>query len=695
MSDNKISKIDFDATNNQLVVVYGNGNIDIMHTAGVTNIPDLYNKQLNTSKTINSIFFNGNFAYLACDFGIIKLNLVKKEIADTYFIGPNATEIPILSTAVIDGTIYAANASTIYQANVNDPNLVNFERWSAVTGLPGSGKFQKILNFGGSLILLRNGQLFYRSNGAWSQISSTLPAITNCNISGGKLLFGNGSATIYATEDPASPATTLNMTIASPDIEYDKENDIYWLAATEKGVMYSKNGNISEPIKPNGPAVNIPWSITFSGNKMYVVNGGRWAGSYNRVGQLMILEGGKWTNTSGNEIAAITGHPAWDFMNVAIDPLDSTHFYITSYGTGLYEFKNNVFSEWHNHLNTNGVIQTVVASTPYNYMRLDGAVFDSEGNLYFGNMGTEYGIKMRKNNGEWKSLSFTKSFPTYTLGQIMISNQNSAQKWVPSVRYMPGIFIWDDNQNKSVFYSRFPDPDNVNSYITPSNVHCLAQDKNGVIWAGTNIGPLLFYNPSKVFDADYTCSRVKIPRNDGTDLADYLLESENVKVIVIDGANRKWLGTESSGLYLMSENGQETIQHFTTTNSPLLSNNIISLSINPKTGEIMIGTDNGLMSYQSNAAEAGDTFGNVYAYPNPVRENYNGIITITGLVMNTQVKITDLNGNLIYQTISNGSLATWDGKDANGKRVHTGIYLAICVNEDGTQSTITKIMVIN
>jgi flagellar hook assembly protein FlgD len=165
--------------------------------------------------------------------------------------------------------------------------------------------------------------------------------------------------------------------------------------------------------------------------------------------------------------------------------------------------------------------------------------------------------------------------------------------------------------------------------------------------------------------------------------------------MAIDGANRKWLGTESSGLYLMSENGQETIHHFTSSNSPLLSNNIMSLAINPITGEVMIGTSNGLVSFQSDAADGTKTYNNVYAYPNPVKENYNGVITITGLIENTQVKITDLNGNLLYQTISNGSIATWDGKNIHGEKVSTGIYLAICVNEDGTQSTITKIMVIN
>jgi len=168
-----------------------------------------------------------------------------------------------------------------------------------------------------------------------------------------------------------------------------------------------------------------------------------------------------------------------------------------------------------------------------------------------------------------------------------------------------------------------------------------------------------------------------------------------VKAIAIDGANRKWIGTESSGAYLMSENGQETIKHFTTLNSPLLSNDILSIAINSISGEVFFGTSNGLVSYQGDAIDANEEFKNVHAYPNPVREDFNGIISITGLLKDTQVKITDLNGNLICQTISNGGIATWDGKNTNGKKVNTGIYLVICANEDGTQSTVTKIMVIN
>ncbi len=701
LSDANIVKIDYDKINNQLLIIYQNGNIDIMHSVGINNIPDLRNKQMSSSKGINEVLFQGNFAYLSCDFGILLLNMTKKEIADTYIIGTNSTEIKVLSTAIHNNKIYAVTQSAIFSADANNPNLVNYEFWKNTTGFPGSGNYQKIFTFAGKLLLLRNGKLHKQeSDNSWTPLLSAIN-ITTINVSEGKIIAGDGTSSLYILNTAFE--LSMQSLISSSDVEYDIENDTYWMAGAALGVISFKVQNGSTPVtnyyKPLGPAVNIPWSMTFAGEKLFMVNGGRWSSQHNRVGQVMIYENNVWTNIDGGAIASITGNPVLDFMNVAVHPDDNSHFFVTSYGTGLYEFKGNKFINWYNH--TNSTLTTVVPANPLLYIRLDGAIFDNNHNMFVANSSTTNAIKILLKNGEWQQLYYPSSSKP-TLGNIVISNLNKNQKWVPSVRHTPGIFIWDDNgtltdqnDDKSVFLSIFPDVDNIGSTINPANFYCLKQDKNGVFWAGTDLGPLLFYNPSKAFDEDYTCSRVKIPRNDGTGLADYLLQNEKIKAIAVDGANRKWLGTEASGLYLMSENGQETIHHFTTTNSPLLSNDIISLAINPVTGEVFIGTGNGLVSFQSDAADAGNIFSDVYAYPNPVKENYNGIITITGLVAKTQVKITDLNGNLIYQTVSNGSIATWDGKSVNGRKVNTGIYLAICANEDGTQSTITKIMVIN
>jgi hypothetical protein len=709
LNGSNISRIEFDPTTKQLLIVYTNGNIDLLTTGGVINIPDLYNKQMSSSKEINQIqFYQGN-AYLACDFGIIVLNMQKKEVADTYYIGPNASEVKVLGTTVLDGTIYALTSNTIFKASVSESHLVNYEFWSTLTGLPGSGDLQGIGSFAGKLFIQRGNKLYKQDQTGWTSFLTEI-TVSYFNVSNGKMLVNDGGSAIYIVDE------TLNYKIVNsignvPDAEYDLTNNTYWFAANAFGIISYKQTGSEDPIlsyyKPEGPAVNIPWDMTFAVKKLFVVPGGRWASQYFRDGAVMMYENGKWTNIYKKEIQDSTKSSVLDFMNVAVDPIDDKHFFVTSYGTGLFEFKNNVFSKWYNSSNSLLEGHPAVPSDPNEYTRLDGAVFDKDRNLFLTNSGVAGGIKILLASGNWTQLKYPNGVRE-TFGKILINNLNSNQKFALSLRAGTGVLIFDDNgtltdqsDDKSTFLSAFTyietDNNGKSNFVSvyPNNVYSIGQDKNGVVWVGTDLGPFLFQNLSKIYDTDYTCSRVKIPRGDDTGLADYLLVNEKIKAIAIDGANRKWLGTESSGVYLMSENGQETIQHFTVSNSPLLSNDIISIAINPATGEVFFGTGQGIVSYQSDASEAGDTFANVYAYPNPVREGFNGVITITGLIENTQVKITDISGNLVCQTVSNGSIATWDGKDVHGRKVSTGVYLAICSSPDGTQSTITKILIIN
>lgn len=705
LSDIGISLIKYDEINDQLLIVYKNGNLDVMSSSGVINIPDLYNKQLGVTKGISDIYFDGNRAYLSCDFGVMLLNLAKQEIAETYIIGANASFVKVLSSTILNNTIYALSESTIYKADANHPNIVNYEYWQTMSALPGSGALQQVFNFNNHLLLLRNGKLYKQeTDGTWSNILNAIN-ITAVNKSENRLIVQNGSNTIYIVDTSFAVSTfATDANYGFYDMEYDKTHDVYWAAAGSLGIAAiqdytTSSSNISFK-KPKGPAENNIWNMTFAGEKLFVVNGGRWSDKYNRTGQVMIYENGHWKNINGADIGAAIGYSAHDFMSVAVDPQDDKHFFVTSYGRGLFEFKNDQFYQWYH--GENSLLSPIYAHRPYEYIRLDGMTYDAAGNLFIANTSSVAPIKVLKKEGGFTEYDFAEG-RVHTLGQIIISNQNPNHKWLNSARKETrGLIIYDDNgtidelsDDRKILLSTFDDNDNLGSTISPTVFHCIAQDHNGTFWVGTELGPLVFYNPNRAFDADYTCSRIKIPRNDGTGQADYLLKDETVKAITIDGANRKWIGTKSSGLYLMSENGQETIHHFTSSNSPLLSDEILSLAINPISGELFIGTANGLISFQSDASQAVSVFTDVYAYPNPVRENYNGIITITGLVNNTQVKITDLNGNLIYQTTSNGKLATWDGKNAYGRRVNTGIYMVICANEDGTQNAITKIMVIN
>jgi Two component regulator propeller len=228
----------------------------------------------------------------------------------------------------------------------------------------------------------------------------------------------------------------------------------------------------------------------------------------------------------------------------------------------------------------------------------------------------------------------------------------------------------------------------------PSNeVYCLAEDDDGQIWVGTNQGVAVFYSPENIFNSNaQDAEQIYITQDGNTQL---LLETELIQCITIDGANRKWIGTETGGVFLMSADGKEQLAHFTALNSPLPSNNVSSISINGLTGEVFIGTDIGLVSYKGTATEGLEQFTDVYAYPNPVRSGYTGTIAIKGLVKNCDVKITDMNGTVVYQTTALGGQAIWDGNNFEGKRANSGIYLVFMANEDGTQKHVAKICFIN
>jgi ligand-binding sensor domain-containing protein len=226
--------------------------------------------------------------------------------------------------------------------------------------------------------------------------------------------------------------------------------------------------------------------------------------------------------------------------------------------------------------------------------------------------------------------------------------------------------------------------------------YSIAEDRDGNIWIGTNKGPVIFYNPYDIFDKDEIIGyQVKIPRNDGTNNADILLATEKITAIAVDGGDRKWMGTENSGVFLVSPDGKEEIYHFTSSNSPLPSNNISSIAINHVNGEVYIGTDKGIYSYRGQSTIGNPDFSNAYIFPNPVRENYQGDIVISGLVDNVNIKITDVAGNLVFETFALGGQAIWDGKNFRGQKVYSGVYLVFCSNEDGSKTHILKLLVIH
>ena len=711
LNDNNISRIGYSKENDILLIAYANSNIDLLTENGIFNISDIYRKNMSGSKIINDIYFKDDFAYLSCDFGIVVLNLKKQEVTDTYIIGLTGQITAVYSLAELDGKFYATTKDAVLRANTTGVNLANFENWTKLADAPSSGTNVSAVSYGNALYLLQtDGDVHIYKSDAWNG-SKLFSNIANINSNDGYLFVINKQQINYYRNGDLTTPTTISRVDTKMAL-YDAEDNNVWIAASYAGVgKWSITNQSFDLFRPSGPTVNYAWRIIYSNGKILVIPGGRWAVEYNRIGHVMMFENGVWTNILNDAIPAPTGATttlyATDFVDAAIDPLDNSHFFVATYGTGIYEFRDNKYYKLYNAENS-GVETIFPTRKPdyayYKYHRIDGLTYDEQGNLWFLNSGTSSTIKYlpKNSNGVVKSVPFETIKNVSTPQDIVISKQNKNQKWVLIPRIdnnTTGMFTFNDNNTEtsdddiSRLFTFFYDQDG--NKFQPTNFLCVAQDQDNALWMGTTDGPIVLNNQSKAFDANYTCTRIKIPRNDGTNLADFLLDGMKINAIAVDGANRKWIGTESSGVFLVSANGLETVKHFTSENSPLLSNNIISIGINEKTGEVFFGTGKGLISYQSDAIEGGDSFNNVHAFPNPVRETYHGVITITGLVTDSRVKITDITGNVVFETISNGGVATWDGNRRTGERVATGVYLALCFSPEGQQYATTKILIIN
>jgi len=701
LSDNNITQIAYNNKSNQLLVVYANSNLDLVSSSGVYNVPDLYLKQATMDKTVNSILFADSLAYLSCNFGIVVLNTSKREISDSYVIGASGSYAPVLATALFNGEIYGLTTNGLSQADASSHNLANFQVWTNVTSLP-AGRNLNLLSFDGALWLLKANGVVYKSadGNGWSAVLS-LSNIARMQSDSQYLYFISDATSTTFVYDKNLNVTTL-AGFAPNRISIDNSTShSFWLASGNVGLQQvNQSGQTVNAFTPSGPFDNSSWGMTFGGDKLFVVPGGAWDVQYFHPASVMMYQNHAWTNIDGATISQQTNMPfTTDFVSIAADPKDNTHFFVGAYGMGLYEFKNNTFSKWYNCLNSGVESIFPGQSNQLQYQRIDGLKFDQQGNLWFLNTQINDPVKYLSPDGIVHSLYFDAIKGFSNVLDILIDKANPNRKWIISSRINPGVFVFDDNgtldnqqDDQSKFFSTFIDQDG--NVFSSDFYFCITQDLNNQIWIGTMKGPIVIQNPNNVFASNFNITRIKVPRNDGTNLADYLLGNERINAIAVDGANRKWIGTQDAGLYLVSPDGTQILQDFTTDNSPLLSNTILSLAMNNQTGELFVGTDQGLISYKTDATQATATFSNVYAYPNPVRPDFHGVITITGLVTDTQVKITNLNGNVVYETISNGGIATWNGNKADGSRVSSGVYLVVCTSADGSQHAITKLLII-
>ena len=700
LSDIGVTRICFSNSLKILVIAYKNGNIDLLQNETLTNISDIKRKLIPGNKSINNILFVGNIAYLSCGFGIIALDLDKKEIKDTYYIGENGAHIEIFDITT-DGTkLYAATESGVYEADLNNPNLSDYQSWTKHNEMPyPDEKYNAIEFFNNKLfvnyssILYNNDTLLIYDGNTWTYFDKTFTNNTHSiNSTSNKLIvINNGDVCIYDTL-LTNIHKIWNYYPGTPyprDAIIDKDNNV-WIADLFSGLVKNWDGWNNEKIKPNGPSTANVMAMSVEGSNLWVAPGGHddtWNNIYNREGVFSFIDE-QWTTLDKSIITDFD--TISDFISTCVNPSNPSNAFAGSWSKGLVEFNNNSFTKLYDETNSS---LEYFGTQQSHLVRIGGICFDNDGNLWVTNSEVNTALHVRKPDGTWKAFNFSGYVNGEAIGSVIVDKNN--QKWIIVPRDK-GLLVFNDNNtllNSNDDKIKKINNSLGNGNLPSANIFSIACDLDGEIWVGTDKGVAVFYNPENVFSGNNFDSQQILVDQDG--FYQPLLESEIVTAIAVDGANKKWIGTQRAGVFLMSADGTEELEHFTEENSPLFSNSIFSIAIDQLTGEVFFGTNKGIISYKGTATKGEEVNSDVLVYPNPVTENFNGLIAIKGLVNNADIKITDITGNLIYQTIAEGGQAVWNGKNFNGEKAKTGVYLVFASNNDGSETIVTKIMFIN
>ena len=689
LNGTSVSSIAHDPHSGKLVVAYENGQIDLVDGKGnVTPMPDISMKAGSMAVTVNSICIGSQYVYLSMPFGIIAMQARKGEISDTYYIGADAASVPVQHVVELGDTLYAFSYDRLYKASLHD-NVVDYSYWHSET-IPFE-QADQVAVYRDALYVLADESLYRREGTNWHFVAKDLNWIHS---SGSQLLaYQANTGFVRLTDDDQWQGLSNRYTA----VDGLYSNGEYWLAEEGKGLV--RLGTEGDDVfLPEGPLSNFGYHLDIAHDRLYVAPGGRWAEQYGRQSSLSIYDGQQWTGIPWPDTWYYTGHDIRDAVQYAVDPTRPDHFFVTTYGTGVFEFDD--YKAVQHYDSANSTLRKAAPETSdYYYTRTDGAMTDEQGNVWILNAtSTGRPLHIRTPMGQWIGLRLQyngKDLQFSTPAGIWTDQRKNQWKWMLEQRGEPRVVLLDDGgtptmsgDDRCVARSSFVDANG--NTLSPANFRCLAQDQTNRIWIGTDKGIILIPKTVDFFTSN-ACQRIIIPRNDGTGLGDYLLGDEQINSLAVDGGNRIWIGTENSGLYLI-EDDTITVAHFTETNSLLPSNRVQSVAIMPKTGEVFVGTDRGIASYRSDASEAQADMSGAYAYPNPVRPDYVGVISITGLMENTVVNIIDAGGNLVCKTRSHGGTAVWDGKLPNGRRATPGVYTAMCNAQGG--HTVVKILVI-
>lgn len=663
----------------QLMVAYQNANINLVKGDKVYHLPEIFDKQGLGDKSINAITFNGSLAYLSCGFGIVVYDLAKREVKDTYFIGAGGTNLKVYQIAINGSSIFAATDDGIYQADINNPLLADYRTWSkhaAAQNYPG-GITSSIVSFN-QFVYGIFGQNIYRFNGNQWQITPIFGTdVKSLKVSNQSLVAIAPFRLISydQNENILKNIKNLNGFLNANDVYID-ENQQFFIADGQRGMVKTADGNAINYILPNGPNTSSIHELRFVDGKLLLSPGAitsNYSPGFNNDG-FSVFAGEQWQSYTSQNIPAF--QPIRDIVSATLDASSQTQ-YLASYFNGLIELGANQSVKIYNQYNS--TLQTTIGDAAS--IRVNGVILDKDNNLWVSQYGVNKPLSEKKTDHTWVSYGFADVIPdpvTTVTGLTIDFNNN---KWMTMRN--AGVVVFDGSKSKKFGFT------SADGGIPGSNVNCMKVDLDGAVWLGTNAGIAVFYDPSTIFSA----VKAEIPNVVENGFLKPLLGTENINCIAVDGANRKWIGTDH-GAWLFSADGTKQILYFNTTNCPLLDDKVVSIAVDPNTGEVFFGTASGIISYKGDATDAVAKMGKITVYPNPVRPGFHGTIGIKGLSANARVKITDISGNLVYQTVSNGGEATWDGKNFSGVEASSGVYLVLIVNPDGSDTAVSKILIV-
>ncbi|MBL4905468.1 MAG: T9SS type A sorting domain-containing protein [Flavobacteriaceae bacterium] len=703
LSGETTSAIHYNSLTKRLMIGYENGLIEVLDEDGsITISADIVSFNQSGEKAINHISEYNNKLYISTPFAIVVYDIEKLEFGDTYFIGAGSTSVKVNETTIFNNQIYAATETGIYVADIANQNLIDATNWNLIS----TGNYTNIVQFNNKIYCSKENEIFTATKIS-VVLEKTFPSaiidlkgaeqFLTVSLEKSAEILNTGLTVVLKSSATTNKNYSLNTS-------FSIDNSLF-LGTKEYGILQA---SFSAPldfleIHPTGPLSNRVFFNCGSKNNVWFVYGG-YNSAYVPLGitqGFSHYNGETWINTPFNP-----NFPVLDMVHVTIDPNHENRVLISSYSDtnnpnsvatgGLLEIVDDEIKTFYN--DKNSPLEDLFPTNPNRTtIRINGTVFDTQGNLWITDALGSNKLKKLSSSGTWKSIDLRslQSHKNEEVNNVIVDKTNSI--WIGTRQN--GVYVYNETGDRKRALTIAP----TKGSLPHANVRTVAVDRNNRIWIGTQLGMVVYNNASNIFDTAIFDAEPVIILDDG--IPKKLLGDQTINTIAVDGADNKWFGTDNGGVVYTNPSGQKTLASFNKSNSPLPSNKILKISVDESTGKVFFATDKGVVAYKSNVATFGETLGDVYAYPNPALKNHQ-TITIDGrngthLPKGTNVKILDVSGYLVYETNVvegqeiQGGKVVWDKRNLAGNLVTSGIYIVLLTTDDGSESTTTKIAIVN